>query len=166
MERRPATPQEAKALGHPLRMRILRLCLDEPRTNKQLAERLGKDPGSVLFHVRRLAATGFLEVGDPVKGPTGAWEKPYRSTGKSWRLSLEDYTPSHAVSLLEVIREELMESGPQGVRETIRVGLRLSPGDTKELNERMSALADEFAERVDPEGERLGLFMLLHERPD
>ena len=36
--RRPATAAEAKALTHPLRMRILRLCLDRSLTNKQLAE--------------------------------------------------------------------------------------------------------------------------------
>ena len=42
--RRPATAAEAKALAHPLRIRILRLCLDQALTNKQLAERLGKDP--------------------------------------------------------------------------------------------------------------------------
>ena len=38
-DRRPATPAEAKALASPLRLRILRLCLDQALTNKQLAER-------------------------------------------------------------------------------------------------------------------------------
>ena len=33
-----AARPEAKALAHPLRMRILRLCLDQALTNKQLAE--------------------------------------------------------------------------------------------------------------------------------
>lgn len=44
--RRPATPAEAKALGHPLRLRIMRLCLVEELTNKQLADRLDRDPGT------------------------------------------------------------------------------------------------------------------------
>ena len=60
VERRPATEQEARTLASPLRLRILRLCLDVSLTNKEIAERLGKDPASVLYHVRRLVRTGFL----------------------------------------------------------------------------------------------------------
>jgi DNA-binding transcriptional ArsR family regulator len=88
--RRPATAAEAKALAHPLRMRILRLCLDQALTNKQLAEWLGKDPGTVLHHVRTLVRTGFLVAEEVRQGEKGALEKPYRSTGKSWTLSVGD----------------------------------------------------------------------------
>ena len=35
-----------------MRIRILRMCLDEPLTNAQIAGRLGRDPASVLHHVR------------------------------------------------------------------------------------------------------------------
>ena len=41
MERREATPEEFKAMAHPLRLRILRLCLHDPLTNKEIAGRLG-----------------------------------------------------------------------------------------------------------------------------
>ena len=58
--RREATVREAKAMAHPLRLRILRLCLHQELTNKQLAERLGRDPGTVLYHVRHL--TGIYEA--------------------------------------------------------------------------------------------------------
>ena len=63
---RDATPQEMRTLGHPLRLRILRLTLDQPMTNKELARRLGRDPGTVLHHVKRLVAGGFLAA-DPVR---------------------------------------------------------------------------------------------------
>src|SRR4029453_1203584 len=88
--RRAPTAAEAKALAHPLRMRILRLCLDQALTNKQLAEGLDKDPGTVLHHVRTLVKTGFLVPDEVRQGPKGALEKPYRATGKSWTLSLEE----------------------------------------------------------------------------
>src|SRR5919107_922978 len=81
-------PTEAEA--NPLRMRILRLCLDQSLTNKQLAEWLGKDPGTVLHHVRTLVKTGFLVPDEVRQGAKGALEKPYRATGKSWTLSLEE----------------------------------------------------------------------------
>src|SRR4051794_4556913 len=51
---RPATVEEHKALSHPLRLRILRLCLDEPKTNRELADRLDANPATVLHHVRTL----------------------------------------------------------------------------------------------------------------
>ncbi|HEV8373300.1 MAG TPA: winged helix-turn-helix domain-containing protein, partial [Actinomycetota bacterium] len=82
-ERRAATPEEARALANPLRLRILRLSLDQALTNKQLAERLGMDPGTVLHHVRTLVRTGFLAAEAVRQGERGALEKPYRATGKS-----------------------------------------------------------------------------------
>src|SRR5207237_3866845 len=90
MKRRAATPAEAKALANPLRLRILRLCRDRPMTNKELAERLDKDPGTVLHHVRTLVDTGFLAA-EPVRaGSTGALEKPYKATGQSSDVPVGD----------------------------------------------------------------------------
>src|ERR671910_2431241 len=83
-----ATPEEFQAMAHPLRLRILRFCLHEPHTNKEIAERFGKDPATTLHHVRLFVRTGFL-VADPVRsGARGALEKPYRATGKTWVLSV------------------------------------------------------------------------------
>src|SRR5439155_18198906 len=58
--RRPATEAEARALASGIRLRILRLCLDRPLTNKEIAERLDANPATVLHHVRKLVDTGFL----------------------------------------------------------------------------------------------------------
>ena len=53
---RDATPAEMRALGHPLRWRILRITLNKSMTNKEIAERLGRDPGTILHHVKRARA--------------------------------------------------------------------------------------------------------------
>src|SRR4029453_684188 len=129
MNRRPATPEEAKALAHPLRLRILRLALDQSLTNKQLAERLGRDPGTVLHHVRQLVRTGFLAPDEVRQGEKGALEKPYRATGKSWSLSLDesDVTESTASqAMLEAFLAELAEAGPDAATGFSRVAL--TPG--------------------------------------
>jgi len=47
------------ALGSEVRLRILRLCLHDALTNKEIAERLGQDPATTLHHVRTLCASGF-----------------------------------------------------------------------------------------------------------
>ncbi|RSS36637.1 MarR family transcriptional regulator [Streptomyces sp. WAC07061] len=51
-----------RGLAHPLRMRMLAaLRHDGPATASQLAERLGESSGSTSYHLRQLAAHGFVE---------------------------------------------------------------------------------------------------------
>ena len=54
VERRPATEEEARTLASPLRLRILRLCLDVSLTNKEIAERLGTATGTIKIHVQNI----------------------------------------------------------------------------------------------------------------
>ena len=168
--RRPATAAEAKALAHPLRMRILRLCLDRSLTNKQLAEWLGKDPGTVLHHVRTLVASGFLVPDEVRQGPKGALEKPYRATGKSWTLSLEESPVPEATTtqaMLEAFLAELAEAGgPSAATSFNRLALTLNKASRDELLARVLAILDEFVTRPpDPDGEPYGLLFGMHRRP-
>jgi len=160
---RDATPAEMRALAHPLRWRILRLTLEQALTNKELAERLGRDPGTVLYHVRALVRTGFLAA-DPVReGRRGAIERPYRSTGKSWAVRMPR-SVGLTTSVLDAVREEVAEAGPDAVLSTLRLGVRLSAADLGELNRRIRDLGDEFARRDDRAGEPVGIVALVHRR--
>src|SRR5258706_5367420 len=87
---RPATVEEARALAHPLRLRIIRLLYDRSLTNRELARALGEHPATVLHHVRTLLRNGFIAADPERRGPRGTVEYPYRSTGRSWSLSIED----------------------------------------------------------------------------
>lgn len=155
-KRREATAREAKALGHPLRLRILRLCGQQELTNKQLADRLGRDPGTVLHHVRRLTDAGLLEQAPVRTGERGALEKPYRSTGLSWWLSTpapalrdaagDDSGSDASLAPLAAFQEELHEAGPGSVRTFARFTLHLSPEDAEELDRRILAVLDEYIE--------------------
>ena len=108
--RRPATPDEAKALAHPDRLRIIRLTYDAALTNKELAERLGRNPGTTLYHLRVLVATGFVAAEAARKGNRGAAEVPYRSTGKSWTVDVGEPTDDLTTALLDAFRAEILES--------------------------------------------------------
>jgi predicted ArsR family transcriptional regulator len=152
-----------KVLAHPLRLRILRLCLDESLTNQELATRLGRDPGTVLFHVRALVKEEFLAPEAVRPGPRGRTERPYRATGKSWNIRIAK-TPDHASATLEAVREEMLEAGEDAVITTIRLGVRLSPADLADLKARLHAIGDEFAERGTPDGEAVALLVALHRR--
>jgi DNA-binding transcriptional ArsR family regulator len=144
--RREATVREAKALAHPLRLRILRLCAQQEMTNKQLADRLGRDPGTVLYHVRQLADAGMLERGPIRTGQSGALERPYRSTNKSWWLSnsLAGADPDSRLAPIHAFQDELHEAGPESVKTFARFALHLSPDDVAELDRRICAVIDEY----------------------
>jgi len=168
--RRQATALEAKALAHPLRIRMLRLCLQQPMTNKQLADRLGVDPGTALYHVRQLTEAGLMKQ-EPVRtGASGALEKPYRSTGQTWWLDgpLADAGSDVSFAPIQAFQEELREAGPESVQTFDRFMLHLSPQDVQTLERRILAILDEY---VESDGERLdqpalGGILVLHRLPD
>jgi DNA-binding transcriptional ArsR family regulator len=160
---RDATPEEMRTLGHPLRLRILRLTLDQPMTNKELAGRLGRDPGTVLHHVRRLVDGGFLVAEPPRTGRRGAMERPHRATGKSWQVRMAP-SAHHTAAVMEAVRAEILEAGPEAVVTTLRLGVRLRKADLAALRRRIRALGDEFVERDDPAGEPVGILAVLHRR--
>lgn len=164
-ERREATPAEFRAMANPLRLRILRMCLHEALTNREIADRLQRDPATTLHHVRLLVNTGFL-VAEPVRrGKRGSREKPYRATGKSWVLSVsrpEDELASF-VATLDALRAEVVEAGPDSVLVGTRLGLQLADADVRELTDRLRALIADYADRGPyPEGQRVGLHITLH----
>ena len=160
---RDATPAEMRALAHPLRWRILRITLDEALTNKQIAERLGRDPGTVLHHVRVLVDGGFLAADDVRAGKRGALERPYRATGKTWRIRLLP-DAGNTAAVIEAVRDELLEAGDEATLATLRLGVRLAPDDVAELKRRVAALGDEFVSRDDPAGEPVGILAVVHRR--
>jgi DNA-binding MarR family transcriptional regulator len=161
-ERRPATDEEARALASSLRLRILRICTGEPRTNKQIAETLGRDPATVLHHIRTLVRTGFLEPQEQRRGPRGAREIPYLATGKSWYLS----THAHGRIMVDTFLEE-MSLAPEDDIDTTRLGLRLSPGDMADFRSQLRSLLDDFAERPnDPSASAWSVLVVVHPDPN
>jgi DNA-binding transcriptional ArsR family regulator len=152
-----------RALAHPLRLRILRLTLDQALTNKELAERLERDPGTVLHHVRTLVKGGFLVAEGVREGRRGALERPYRSTGKSWMVRMAPST-DHTVSVIDAVRDEILEAGTDAALSTLRLGVRLGEDDVAELRRRIRLLGDEFEARGRPDGEPIGILAVVHRR--
>ncbi|GAA2977999.1 putative ArsR family transcriptional regulator [Microbacterium terrae] len=148
----------ARALSSPVRMRILRLCAFESRTNKELAELLGVNPGTMLHHVRTLVQTGYLAAQPERAGAQGAREVPYRATGLSWRTSIPEGSHTLVATFLQQI---------EGLRsedlDIAWMGLKLNAEHRVELERRLYALLDEFRERgPDADGDTYSLFTALH----
>ena len=82
-------PEQLKALGHPLRVRVLEMLGqdgDWQLTNRELAQRLGVDPGHLHFHVRMLLKAGLIELAE---AEGRGREKPYRAVAKVFRVAPE-----------------------------------------------------------------------------
>ena len=80
-------PEQLKALGHPLRLKVLQVLgeSETPLTNRELAQRLSVDPGHLHFHVRMLHRAGLIELA----GTGAGREKPYRPVAKHLKVGQE-----------------------------------------------------------------------------
>jgi predicted transcriptional regulator len=159
--RRPASRTEAAALASPVRLRIIRLTYRRALTNKEIARRLGKDPATTLYHVRKLVAAGFLSAQPARSGPRGSKEIPYLSTGLSWRLRAEDGSHEEEISqaMLAAYLGEVADVGIGAVRQT-RLALQLDEASHAEFTERLHDLIEEMAARPPiPGGQEVGLYV-------
>ncbi|MCK0111615.1 helix-turn-helix domain-containing protein [Ornithinimicrobium sp. F0845] len=157
LERREATDAEARALASSLRLRILRLTLDEALTNKEIARALDRNPASVLHHVRTLVDTGFLTAEPERRGVRGAREIPYRATGKAWYL---DAPGVLAGSIVEAFVSEIAGVTPEQ-RDFVR--LRINGGDVQEFQKRLYEVVADFRQRPrDPQSPPHSVFIAMH----
>lgn len=157
--RRQATRAEAAALASTVRLRIIRLTARRALTNKEIAQRLGKDPATTLYHVRKLVATGFLTAEPHRAGARGAKEIPYRGTGLSWRLTRADYQDDIGEAMLAAYLEEIAEVGIGQVEQS-RLVAQLDEADVAEFTDRVRDLLDELAARPPkPGGQDVAIYV-------
>jgi DNA-binding transcriptional ArsR family regulator len=152
--------KQYKALGDPLRVRILELIQHQPRTAKQLADLLERPPGTIGHQLRVLEAAGLAQVVARrlVKGIVA---KYYARTAHIFLVETPEELDAERSSgdrRLQRARDELRESlaalGEEayfdyvGAPEFFHV--RLDPARARAYRDRFSALTSD----------------LLHEAPD
>lgn len=110
------TPQQMKALTHPVRVRMLGLLrLDGPATATTLATRLGLNTGATSYHLRQLAQHGFVEE-DTARGNARDrwWRAAHRSTTTDTAGPTEpearDTLDAYLQSIVVVSTEQLQRS--------------------------------------------------------
>lgn len=147
-----------RALASPLRMRILRFCLHEAHSNREIAAEFELNPGTSLHHVRALVDTGFLAAQEPRPGRRGAAEIPYRATGASWRTEMPNQGPILVQTFLDEIRD--VDPGDLGVW---RMGFKFNAQTERELTDRITDLLVEYKDRApDVDGRPLSIMVALH----
>ncbi len=147
-------PEQLKALGHPLRLKVLQALgdTDRPLTNRELAELIGVDPGHLHFHVRMLHRTGLIELADGGRGR----EKPYRAIAAHLHVSPEFRSAGLTTELNAAMLDEVTRGWQQfGSTAEFRAGqlnARLNPDVVREIFaevlERAAALEDDDEEQI------------------
>jgi DNA-binding transcriptional ArsR family regulator len=155
-------PEQLKALGHPLRVRILEMLGQEGEwqlTNRELAQRLGVDPGHLHFHVRMLLKAGLIELADGGHGR----EKPYRAVAKIFRVAPELLAAGGASDLQaamidQVQRAHSLYSG-EGAFRGAQLEVRLTIERAIEL---MAAFLEAARDLEDEKADKVVLTMFAH----
>ncbi len=104
----------------------------EQFTNRELAQRLGVDPGHLHFHVRMLLKAGLIELAEGGHGR----EKPYRAVAQTIRVAPALVTSGVASDLRAAMLDEVQRGyekfGSEGFR-SAQVTARISPDEALEL---------------------------------
>jgi len=165
-----------RGLAHPLRMQLLdSLRFHGPATASQLAERLGESSGATSYHLRQLAAHGFVEdAPEHGKGRERWWRAAhdgtlfddalFKDTNPAVRGALDmimyESATKHAQELTTWLstRHDWSEDWVEGT-DMSDMTLRLTPRLANELIEKMHALVESYRdlpEVVDaPDAERV-----------
>jgi DNA-binding transcriptional ArsR family regulator len=163
---RTLDPRSLRGLAHPLRIQLLRaLRHNGPATASQLAERLGESSGATSYHLRQLAAHGFVED-DPSRGKgRERWWKAaqqgtsvdaslYRDADPEVRGAMEVYLHEIATIHTQELNTWLgtrhdWDAAWAGASDMSDFTLCLPPERLQELNARIHTLIDEYHQSSD-----------------
>jgi DNA-binding transcriptional ArsR family regulator len=149
-------PRALRALAHPLRGQLLaRLRHDGPSTASRLAQQLGESSGSTSYHLRQLAAYGFVEeLPDEGNGRDRWWRAPHRSTHFETAAFLHDPVGREAVEEIgyrQLTQHQRLLAAHAAERADLHDDwrtavslndwtIRLSPAAARELAEELNAV--------------------------
>jgi DNA-binding transcriptional ArsR family regulator len=153
-------PEQLKALGHPLRLRVLEVLgeTETPMSNRELAQKLGVDPGHLHFHVRMLLKAGLIQQVTSERGR----EKPYRSAAKTLKVAPE-LVSAGASDLQATVVEDVQKGwnayAEEGQFRFVRINVKISPEKALEV---LSDLVPTFEELEDESEEKLTITAIMH----
>jgi len=143
-----------RVLAHPLRGALLgALRLDGPSTASRLAARLGESSGSTSYHLRQLAAAGFVEeLPEEGNARDRWWRARHRTT--SWDTADLSGDPAGRELVDEVLHRQITQHRRVLEEHALELGeldeewrnatslsdwsLRLSPGAARELADELN----------------------------
>jgi DNA-binding transcriptional ArsR family regulator len=156
-------PEQLKALGHPLRVRVLEMLGAEGEqqlTNRELAQRLGVDPGHLHFHVRMLLKAGLIELAE--ENGRGR-EKPYRAVARVFRVAPELLAAGGARDIQAAMIDQVQRAhalySADGTFRSAQLEVKLTIERALEL---MSTFLSSARDLEDEDADKIVLTMFAH----
>jgi DNA-binding transcriptional ArsR family regulator len=156
-------PEQLKALGHPLRVRVLEMLGhedDSQLTNRELAQRLAVDPGHLHFHVRMLLKAGLIELAE--ENGRGR-EKPYRAVAKVFRVAPELLAAGGASDIQAAMIDQVQRAhaiySADGTFRSAQLEVRLSMARALEL---MGTFLEAARDLDEDSADKIVLTMFAH----
>jgi DNA-binding transcriptional ArsR family regulator len=172
------SPTALRALSHPLRLRLLGLLrIDGPATATELAVRTGTSSGATSYHLRQLAAHGFVaDAGDDTDARTRRWRAVHRSTSTGspddaeGRAAVDAFAQAVAVVHAEGMQRAVEEHPllPEAWRAASTLSdwvRRLRPETLQRLVERLEAELDDLGDEDHPDARPVVLRLHAHPWP-
>jgi DNA-binding transcriptional ArsR family regulator len=152
-----ATPKQFKALGHPLRHRLLFALGQRPATISQLATALHTPKGGIAHHLKVLRDAGLVRVTES-RQVRGGTEQYYQRTMRRLDLAAEQDAAQTPVQL-RAVSEELAAADQTLV--TVLRNIRLTAAQAEALASRLTGLSEELTD-AGPGEYRYGLLVSLY----
>jgi DNA-binding transcriptional ArsR family regulator len=152
------TPQQFKALGHPMRHRLLFALGQGESTISQLAANLGSNKGNIAHHLKVLTDAG-LAIPAGTRQVRGGTERYYRRAHRA--VQFNDAATTQVA--LSAIAAEIAAAEPDPF--LVMRTLRLSPGHVEQIAAALHDLAGEESDADDDPRYGLLLGLYRHRRP-
>ena len=159
-----------KVLADPLRLQIVELCTQAPRTVKQVASVLNLPPTKLYYHIKQLEERSLIKVVD-TRIVSGIVEKQYQASAFNYRVDRELFSLTSQAGkeglnvmltgLFDDTREDIQNSVEADVLDVSpdddadkplnrsllisRNTLHLSPDDAESFYKRLKALVQEYS---------------------
>jgi DNA-binding transcriptional ArsR family regulator len=146
-----------KALGHPLRHRLLFALGQEAATISQLAGALGTAKGNVAHHLGVLRDAGMVHVAE-TRQVRGGTEQYYRRSVRRFGFTGEGARANNTVALQAVAAE--LETADTDPLFTVR-NVRLTADQAAELSAVLSRMVDDLAD-AGPAESRYGVVVSVY----
>ncbi|MBL8162220.1 MAG: winged helix-turn-helix transcriptional regulator [Anaerolineae bacterium] len=175
-----------KVLADPLRLQIVELITQSPRTVKQVAAVLNMQPTKLYYHIKLLEEKALIRVVD-TRIVSGIVEKQYQAAALNFRVNRELFKLTSQAGkeglnvmltgLFDDIREDIQQSVEAEVLDVsaqedssatqsmllLRQTLHLTPEHAAEFHQRLRALVREYAQDdAQPEQDPYGLLITVY----
>jgi DNA-binding transcriptional ArsR family regulator len=177
-----------KVLADPLRIQIVELMTQAPRTVKQVAEKLNLPPTKLYYHIKQLEERALIRVVD-TRIVSGIVEKQYQAAAFSYRVNRELFSLTAQAGkeglnvmltgLFDDVREDIQasveadlldvsaqEGDDQPIHRSMylsRHTLNLAPEAAEEFHTRLRALVREYTRAsTNPNEPGYGLLVAMY----